>query len=78
MPYWNRINYSMKMNESSRAIDKKLLVNNNQNKGVVSKILPDDEMPMITELDGDKFREDSKIQRRADICLNPLGKLMLN
>jgi hypothetical protein len=33
----------MKMREISRAIDKKLLVNNNLNKGVVSLILPDDE-----------------------------------
>ena len=32
MLYWTRIDWSMKMRETSRAVDKKLLVNNNLKK----------------------------------------------
>lgn len=36
----------MKMKETSRGIDKKLYVNNDLGKGVITQILPDREMPM--------------------------------
>lgn len=56
----------MKMREISRVLDKKLTDNNDLNKGIVSLILPDDEMPTVNSgaLKG----------INADICLNPLGK----
>lgn len=63
----------MKMGETSRGLDKKLDDNHIQGKGVVSKILPDDEMPMITHVDGDPVREDTKVMKRADVITNPLG-----
>lgn len=43
------------------------------NKGVVSLILPDDEMPHITKIDGKPVREDTNVNLRADVILNPLG-----
>ena len=45
------------------------------NKGVVSLILPDDEMPEIETIDGEKFIEDetNPIKKRVDIVLNPSG-----
>ena len=61
------------MRETSRAVDKKLLVNHNPNKGVVSLILPDDQMPEIEKIDGEDFDDNSPIKKRADICLNPSG-----
>lgn len=43
-------------------------------KGVVSLILPDDQMPVISStIEGDPIRKDTKIEMRADIITNPLG-----
>ena len=44
-------------------------------KGVVGKIIPDNEMPSIATLnDGEAIRNDSKVSFKADIVANPLGK----
>jgi len=43
------------------------------NKGVVSLILPDDEMPTIEKIDNEDIDPNTKIGMRADIILNPLG-----
>ncbi|WPH64200.1 non-viral RNA polymerase beta subunit [Staphylococcus phage vB_StaM_PB50] len=44
-------------------------------KGVVAKIVPDNEMPMITEFDGEDFTKDNKtpIKKRVDLIHNNMG-----
>lgn len=53
------------MRETSRAVDKKLLDNNNQNKGVISYIEDDEDMYYYIDDNGEKVY--------ADLVLNPLG-----
>ena len=67
----------MKMREISRAIDKKLSDNNNQNKGVISEIREGDEaVPTVIVVDDDKMpiiKSGPFKGLRTEVCLNPLG-----
>ena len=44
------------------------------NKGVIARIVPDDEMPMLTSIQGKPIKDgmDEKLFR-ADMCINPFG-----
>jgi len=70
----------MKMKETSRDQDKKLDGNNKQDKGVVSKVIPHEEMPKLSDFGGfgDIINEDSMINTNIDVILNPLGGRTLN
>lgn len=66
----------MKMSESSRGIDKKLYVNNNQNKGVVSAIYDSNEtygVKIIDSKDMPIVKSGPMKGMRPDALLNPLG-----
>ena len=74
---WTRIDWSMKMREISRGVDKKLHANNDQNKGVISEIRNnDEEYPPVIVVDDDKMpiiKSGPFKGLRAEVCLNPLG-----
>lgn len=42
-------------------------------KGVISEIIPDNQMPHITEFDGEELTDESPIQKRVDLLHNNMG-----
>lgn len=65
-----------------KVLEKKPLVHGSKittrygGKGVVAEIVPDDQMPMITEFDGEDFTKDSTktpISKRVDLIHNNMG-----
>ena len=66
----------MKMSESSRGIDKKLYVNNNQNKGVISSIYDNGNtynIKLVDSCDMPIIKSGPLKGLRPDAILNPLG-----
>lgn len=42
-------------------------------KGIVAKIVPDEEMPVLNQIGDTRIDPNSSVKMRADVCINPLG-----
>src|SRR5699024_4366054 len=70
---FDKINMFITVLEKRPALRGSKITNRYGGKGIISKIVPDDEMPTATIFDGEEIREDTKIKTKAEIILNPLG-----
>ena len=70
---FDKINMFVTVLEKRKIVPGSKISSRYGSKGIVSRIVPDDEMPEIEMIDGEKIRENTKIKKRAEMVLNPLG-----